>query len=106
MVAKGSVDLHATGVEHLVLPSGIAVAVPKATPQFLAWGGQPPGDTYGGKQILDFKGRPAFAELAILWALCEQGWEGVWIDTYRRAFRTGFWGVAAVEAPPERSGLL
>ncbi len=76
----------------IALPTGTIVDVPKATPTFRLWHGPPVADTYNGKQILDFKGRPAFAELVILWSLMEVEWQGVWIDTYRKAYRTGYWG--------------
>jgi hypothetical protein len=36
---------------------------------------------------LEFNGKPVFAELAILGTLQKAGWDGVWIDTYRRKFR-------------------
>jgi hypothetical protein len=49
---------------------------------------------YGGKELLDFEGRPAFAELVILWTLQSAGWSGAWVDTYRHRFRSGYWGDA------------
>jgi hypothetical protein len=44
-------------------------------------------DTYGGKAVLDSGGKPVFAELAILEVLRKTGWDGVWVDTYRKKFR-------------------
>jgi len=84
-----------TGTESYTLRSGRVVGVPKATPMFPTWKGAPVTDTYNGKAVLDAGGRPSFAELAILWALRDAGWDGVWIDTYRRKYRTGYW-----DAPP------
>lgn len=55
----------------------------KATPVFDRWRGDPPEDTYGGKQVLDFNGAPLFAELVILRHFETAGWQGAWIDTYR-----------------------
>src|SRR5437660_1144180 len=81
-----------------VLPSG-KVAVSKANPIFAAWLGAPLDDTYNGKAILSWHGRPAFAELAILWSMMEGGWDGVWIDTYRRKFRRGYWDSEPVALP-------
>lgn len=95
-----------TTTQLLQLPSSGPVAVPKATPSFTAWAGSPLADTYNGKQVLDYEGRPAFAELAILWALNDAGWEGVWIDTYSRAYRTGYWGTPSVEELPGAPSAL
>jgi hypothetical protein len=87
-------------VETLVLPDGRAVAIPKAQPQFRAWRGEVPGDTYGGKAVVDAGGEPAFAELAILRLFETDGWEGVWIDTYRNKYRRGYWGVEPILSLP------
>ncbi len=84
--------LVATSVEPVPLPSGRTILLPKTTPRFHSWRGPPPGDRYGQKALLDFEGRPAFAELAILWTLQSAGWTGAWVDTYRRRFRSGYWG--------------
>ena len=43
-------------------------------------------DTYGGKQILKLENEPLFAELVILRLLEKQGYQGVWVDTYRNKF--------------------
>jgi hypothetical protein len=67
--------------EPFRLEDGRVVEVPKVAPKFSTWTGPPPGDTFGGKASLDFNGRPAFAELAILWSFMESGWDGVWIDS-------------------------
>ncbi len=61
--------LTANASHPIALPTGTIVDVPKATPTFRLWHGPPVADTHNGKQILDFKGRPAFAELVILWSL-------------------------------------
>jgi len=76
-------QLDPSAVEHLKLPDGRVIAVPKATPTFRPWTGSPLGSTYGGKAVLDAAGEPCFAEIAILRELKREGWEGVWIDTYR-----------------------
>jgi hypothetical protein len=81
-------------------------AIPKATPTFTAWAGQPIADTYNGKQVLSVNGKPAFAELAILWALQSIGWDGVWIDTYSRVYRTGYWDSAPADLPAKPAALL
>lgn len=100
-------SLVPTTTQLLQLPKAGPVTVAKTTPRFTAWAGSMPADTYNGKQVLDYEGREAFAELAILWSLQSAGWEGVWIDTYSGVFRTGYWGSSPVlELPPEMAALL
>ena len=90
-------SLQPTTTESMTLPiSGRIVAFPKATPTFAKWPGEFAGSTYGKKAVLDFNGRPAFAELAILWTLQNDGWQGVWVD--KKVFRTDFWN-----SPPQRT---
>ena|SRR5438552_1689682 len=98
--------LSVTTFERLMLPSGRIVDVPKSTPSFSAWHGEQPADRYGKKPVVDFEGRMAFAELAILWTLQKAGWNGVWVDTYRRQFRTGYWNASPVPLPQEPKALL
>ena len=74
--------------------------LPKTTPQFSAWNGPIPFDRYGGKAILDFCGEALFAELMILRLFEEEGWSGVWVDTYRHCFRRN--PVTKVAIPKER----
>ena len=99
--------LKPTGYESILIAPGHVIDVPKATPIFLPWCGNTILDDYNGKQILDVGGKPAFAELAILWAMRAAGWEGVWIDTYSRKYRTDYWGVMPLsKLPPKRAQLL
>jgi hypothetical protein len=104
--ARLPMALQPTSIEEVHLPIGGTANVPKCTPLFKAWEGTSLPDTYNGKQVLDVQGRPAFAELAILWALEDSGWAGVWIDTYRRAYRTGYWGVPPVAELPKPAAEL
>jgi hypothetical protein len=93
--------LRPTSTHSFHTADGRTVAVAKATPTFVRWHGAPPGDDYGGKEILDVDGRPAFAELAILREFERDGWAGVWVDTYRNKFRRAYWGgEPAVQLPP------
>jgi len=73
--------LPVTTFERLLLPSGRIVDVAKATPSFSLWRGEQPPDRYGKKPVVDFDGRMAFAELAILWSLQKAGWNGLWVNT-------------------------
>jgi len=93
--------LRPTATEDLILPSGRRVAVAKSTPTFVPWSGTVPADTHGGKPLVDFDGRPAFAELAILWSLIAAGWDGVWIDSYRNMLRRGYWDSPPLLALPQ-----
>ena len=92
---------HASGVESFSLPSGRVVNVPKFLMRFREWArknekGTPlnlegrPIDTYHRKPVLDYRGEPVFAELAILRLLESEGWEGRWVDSFGGVkFRTG-----------------
>ena len=96
-----------TTMQPFALPASGAIEIPKAIPAFSPWTGPPQADTYNGKPVLEYGGRPAFAELAILWELNSIGWDGVWIDTYSGVYRTGYWDSPEVpELPPEPAALL
>jgi len=83
--------------EALTLSSGCLVKVQKRLLCFTPWRGPSIRDTFGNKAVLDFHGKPLFAELVILRLLQEAGWKGVWVDSYRRAFRRSL--------PPSRCAL-
>jgi hypothetical protein len=53
-------------------------AITRCNYQFKLWYGKPLWDTYGGKAVLGFEGKPVFTELAIPRILQAAGWEGVW----------------------------
>lgn len=76
--------LRPTTIETLQVSPLQHIPVPKATPIFRPWQGAPVAETYGGKVILEFGGEPLFAELVILRYFQQAGWQGVWVDTYRR----------------------
>jgi hypothetical protein len=84
---SGLDDTGSGDCQRFTLPSGKTVDVAKLSLQFRSWAGSPLRDTYGNKAIIDVEGEPLFAELAILRMLERQGWQGVWVDTYRRKFR-------------------
>src|SRR6266436_4042781 len=64
------------------------VSIGKAMPTFALWTG-PPVASYGGKALLEGAGSPTFAELLILDLLRQHGWDGVWVDSFRRKFWCG-----------------
>lgn len=92
--------------ETLHLPSGTLVGIPKAEPRFLEWQGEFTGDTYGDKPLLDVDGEPMFAELAILRHFQKDGWDGVWVDTFRKKYRTAWGEASVVRLSGERLQLL
>ena len=92
--------------EPITLPSGRVVHVPKAEPVFIVWSGEPLTDTYGGKLVLELDGKPAFAELVILRLLQQDGWSGVWVDTYQHKYRTEYWPKNNVALPSAQQQLL
>ncbi len=93
-------------VENLYLPSGVHVQIPKAAPAFRLWSGEFTGDTYGNKPLLDVDGTPMFAELAILRLFHKDGWDGVWVDTFRKKYRTAWGDEGVVRLSGERLELL
>ncbi len=92
--------------ENLHLPSGIDVQIPKAAPVFRLWSGEFTGDTYRNKPLLDVDGTPMFAELAILRLFQKDGWEGVWVDTFRKKYRTAWGDEGVVKLSGDRLQLL
>lgn len=93
--------------EPFKLDDGRVVEVPKPNPEFSVWPGSPPGDTFGGKAILDFNGRPAFAELAILLSFHKSGWDGVCVDSFRSRYLRGSWPAPLLgELPADQKALL
>lgn len=96
--------LRPTGVERFFLPDGSTADIDRALPHFPPWLGSPIEDDYGSKPVLEWRGEPLFAELLILRLLESAGWEGVWVDTFRRRF----WRAVAepIELPTRQAALL
>ena len=90
--------------EEFRLSSGNIVLLSKATPTFRRWRSNLPPDTYGNKPIVDINGEPLFAELAILRLFQSEGWQGVWIDTYRNRKRVAVNQYA--DLPLDKDSLL
>ena len=76
--------LRPTSTERITLPSGREIEIPKATPTFYPWPDHRPPltETFGGKPVLSFGGRPMFAELVVLNMFLDAGWQGRWVETY------------------------
>ena len=94
-------------VENVRRTSGGEIQIPKSTTCFNEWSGDSFAATYGNKTILNLDGEPAFAELAILRIFQNDGWNGVWVDTYRSKYRTEYWeNKNGVELPADKQTLL
>jgi len=69
--------------DHLPLPlGGHTHHIPRCRPAFTAAPHTEGVDSFGGKDLLLVDGRPQFAEVAILRAFQQAGWEGRWLETY------------------------
>ena len=64
------------------LPSGRSLNLPHCYPIFPAWTKSTGTFLFGGKQLLNYRGDPVFAELYVLRLLQEHGWEGAWISSF------------------------
>src|SRR3990167_3090717 len=93
--------------ELFSLPSDGQVLVRKYFLEFKEWQGTPIPNTYNGKAVIDWSGEPVFAELAVLRLFQSHGWDGVWVDSYRRKYRIGLPNVAEpVELQQKQKELI
>ena len=93
--------------ESFSLSSGASVLIQKYFLTFIPWEGVPIQNTYNGKAVIDWNGEPLFAELAVLRLFQSHGWEGVWVDSYRRKYRVGLPDVTEpVELPEKQKQLI
>jgi hypothetical protein len=72
--------------EILTTSSGEGIEIYKYHFLFSEWKKPCSFDTYGGKAILNYNGEALFAELVVLRLFEQQGYKGVWVDTYRNKF--------------------
>jgi hypothetical protein len=84
--------LKKSSVENILSLTGEETQVSKTNILFKKWEGEQIKDDYNKKAVLDFDGEPVFAEIAILRIFQNEGWDGVWIDSYRRRYLNGYWG--------------
>ena len=73
--------LNPTDIETFIL-NGKPVEIPKLIVCFKEWKGTPISNTFGGKPLIDFNGKPMFAELTIMKLFIISGWQARWIETY------------------------
>lgn len=93
--------------EIFALSSGVSISIKKYFLHFNEWKGAPIPNTYNNKPVIDWNGEPVFAELAVLRLFQSHGWEGVWVDSYRRKHRIGLPDVAEpVELPQKQKELI
>lgn len=92
--------------EIFSLSSGEQISIPKYFLPFNEWKGTPVPNTYNGKAVIDWNGEPLFAELAVLRLFQSHGWDGVWVDSYRRKYRIGLPDVAELVELPEKQNKL
>lgn len=96
-----------TESEIFSLSSGAQISIQKYFLHFSRWEGAPIPNTYNGKAVIDWNGEPVFAELAVLRLFQSHGWEGVWVDSYRRKYRIGLPDVAEpIELPEKQRQLI
>ena len=87
--------------EQLTLSTNTTVAVPVAKPVLKAsqfpniWG-------YGRKPVVDHDGEALFAEIAILRLLRDEGWDGVWVDSWKSRCWSQMPGAAESEFPQSK----
>lgn len=93
--------------ELFSLSSGADISIQKYFLTFIPWKGAPIPNTYNNKPVIDWNGEPVFAELAVLRLFQSHGWEGIWVDSYRRKYRIGLPDVAEpVELPEKQKQLI
>jgi hypothetical protein len=73
---------------------------------FEPWVGPAVANTYNRKPVVDSFGRPRFAELAALDLMRAEGWDGVWVDTFGAAYRTGMLEEPRVDLPEPHRAVL
>lgn len=106
---KDDIDFFEHRVENEVflLSSGKQALIQKYFIQFNPWKGAPIPNTYNNKPVIDWNGEPVFAELAVLRLFQSRGWNGVWVDSYRRKYRVGLPDVAEpIELPRKQKELI
>lgn len=97
----GHVDLRLGAAARLTVPRYRADLHPWTGPRLQLQ------RTWHTRPIYAHRGRPLFAELAILGRLGDAGFDGVWIDAARGTMRVGLPGATApVILSPERRDLL
>ncbi len=98
-------ELIPTSETSFNLSANELVKIPKANIRFEKWLGEPLEDNYR-KTVIDDEGKTSFAEFAILRIFQNDSWEGVWVDTFSKKYRTDWINKNGVELPSEKEMLL
>lgn len=98
-------ELIPNSKEIIRLSKNKTVEISKASPYFEKWIGEPIEDNYN-KIVLGFNGEPLFAEFIILQIFQNEGWDGVWVDTYRKKYRKDWINKKGVDLPPDKMKIL
>lgn len=62
--------------------NGKVVDVPAVNVIFNQWNGKKIQNTFGVKPVVDYEGKPMFAELAIMQMVIRGGWSSRWVEVY------------------------
>jgi hypothetical protein len=84
-------NVRVEGTLPLTLPTGRKVDVKRRLMGFEQWKGVKPKlpRIWSSKGYLNHSGEPLFAELVILRMLEKEGWEGVWVNNFKKQFLKG-----------------
>ena len=96
-------DKYPSSKETIALSSGNSVEVKKYFLTFNKWNGESV-NSYGGKAVVDFNGKPEYAETAVLKLFQQNGWDGVWVD--KKLYRTSILGNDPVKLPDDKQKII
>ena len=77
-------SLAKCGQEKLFADEHAEILVDKYCTTFDLYKGDEQIDTYGKKEIVSVEDKPTYAEFAALSLFRREGWNGMWVDGYRR----------------------
>jgi hypothetical protein len=84
--------------EESLLVNGNSFEIASVNITFKKWRGAAPQYTFGGKPIIDYNGKPMFAELAILEEATKGGWSARWVETYGTHGRVPYYFTSWLDA--------
>lgn len=93
--------LRPTATEDIIV-AGQLVAVSKVELLLRPWTGAPLTNHFGHKALVDFGGRPMFAELCMYELLRLSGWEARWLETYSAPAALPYFFTDWQDVPPKQ----
>ena len=96
----------------VTLLSGKEIKLPLRHILLKKWSGKKPAFSLGNKPFVEHKGKPLFAELAILDLFIDSGWNGVWVSAYGGTHflntlpKSSALSRNSIAIPPDRLALL